>query len=491
MRTDINSVSHEGIAGKPQKLRVGDSLQPGDVISTHKRFHAVVIPLAVLTDPKLSAGAKLMYGALSLVAGRDGRCNPSIERMAERFAIPEGTVKRQLAELVDEGWIVREKGGRGHSANCYFLWNDSLRGCLRDADNGSKVSLQDIEIESQKRDSKHVVRPHRVSELDRIEVSKMGRAYKEAKKIQFEKSSDFEEEEEEDGPVSITEAGPELLTEAELQEERRLFQEAGSRGRWAVQGFMELPTELHCRGWLTQLKAFADTGDCHDKGVRYEAEVYLWFLPKRHSDFIRGYQFFAGDIRKHWPEFRKEAFRAYEDHLTESRKPNPHEAFEAKKQAQLNERKQEAKEQAERLQAIAAKCQAKGYAAILDPAPVELLFDLLGGSSIGAEAYRYSTCTTCAGCGKNPETENYCSCATGQEKRVLDSRCPRCFNTGIRPVDPEEPFGISEWCTCGEGEKKRSQRPNLVDTQNRVAKSGKTSIPPPRAVSCQRHEVAA
>lgn len=85
-------------------------------------LHAIRIPLGMVSYPGLSAGAKLLYGRLSLYRGRqpDGFCRPSLETLALAMGASVDSVDRWLGELVREGFIERKRRGRA-VAECLFL----------------------------------------------------------------------------------------------------------------------------------------------------------------------------------------------------------------------------------------------------------------------------------------------------------------------------------------------------------------------------------
>jgi hypothetical protein len=68
------------------------------------------IPGQVFRDERLSWAAKFTYGLLASVADEDGRCYPSVQRVATSFGPPisKRYAVTLLTELVSAGWVRRE-----------------------------------------------------------------------------------------------------------------------------------------------------------------------------------------------------------------------------------------------------------------------------------------------------------------------------------------------------------------------------------------------
>lgn len=72
----------------------------------------VQVPVAVLQDPDLSAGAKLAYGGLLWYAWR-GHRYPGQAAMGAEFGMSERSVRTYLGELVNSGYLGVERQGQG------------------------------------------------------------------------------------------------------------------------------------------------------------------------------------------------------------------------------------------------------------------------------------------------------------------------------------------------------------------------------------------
>ena len=98
----------------------------------YRLFISALVPRSLCSRDDLSPGSKLLYGRLALYSGANGRCNPKLETLAADMGVPRTTVKRWLAELVENDLIIRVRGGQGQSASCVFLWHESLSESLLD-----------------------------------------------------------------------------------------------------------------------------------------------------------------------------------------------------------------------------------------------------------------------------------------------------------------------------------------------------------------------
>jgi biotin operon repressor len=105
-----------------------DVLKPGDEFIPYKLFVGAFIPNALMRYGGLSSSAKLVWSRLAQFAGRDGRCFPSQEQIAEEIGSGRRTVQRALTELQGQGFIrSKHPEGRGRLAHLpceyVFLWH--------------------------------------------------------------------------------------------------------------------------------------------------------------------------------------------------------------------------------------------------------------------------------------------------------------------------------------------------------------------------------
>jgi hypothetical protein len=107
------------------------SIKPGDVFNPRRIFVGIFIPLPVVRNPNLTAGAKLCYGQLCLHAGEKGDCYPSQKLLAEELGLSDRHIRNLLEELVNEGFLVcKNPSGEDrlkHLNNQYFFtWHPSF-----------------------------------------------------------------------------------------------------------------------------------------------------------------------------------------------------------------------------------------------------------------------------------------------------------------------------------------------------------------------------
>jgi|HubBroStandDraft_6_1064221.scaffolds.fasta_scaffold11923_9 hypothetical protein len=99
----------------------------GEPFNPWKRFNFLPIPEAMARRKKLPAGAKLVFGRLCRYAGRDGRCWPAVETLAEEVGLGERQTQKHLRTLEQKGFIrtVKRFGADGsQTSNDYiFLWH--------------------------------------------------------------------------------------------------------------------------------------------------------------------------------------------------------------------------------------------------------------------------------------------------------------------------------------------------------------------------------
>jgi len=110
----------EGAPGERQSLRVGQPFNP------FKLFNGIFIPEALVLTKLISPGAKLAYGRLTRYSGQNGRCYPSVPRLASEIGVSVRQAQRYLAELDRQGFIRRIErcDGSGQNSNVYvFLWH--------------------------------------------------------------------------------------------------------------------------------------------------------------------------------------------------------------------------------------------------------------------------------------------------------------------------------------------------------------------------------
>lgn len=91
---------------------------PGERFNPYRFFVGIFIPNALVRYKGLSPSAKLVYGRLSQYAGKDGKCFPSEDVLADEVGLSKRQVYRLISELENERFIVCQATGY------MFLWHD-------------------------------------------------------------------------------------------------------------------------------------------------------------------------------------------------------------------------------------------------------------------------------------------------------------------------------------------------------------------------------
>lgn len=77
----------------------------------------------VTRTSEISLPAKGLYAYLASLAGNDGACYPSVQRMCQELNTSEGRLSKCMSELVNAGVVekVRQKNGNLYGKNVYWL----------------------------------------------------------------------------------------------------------------------------------------------------------------------------------------------------------------------------------------------------------------------------------------------------------------------------------------------------------------------------------
>jgi hypothetical protein len=99
----------------------------GEPFNPYKRFSGPMIPEALSRCRTLKAGAKLVYGCLRRFAGQDGRCYPSMDKIALETGYSEEQARRYIRAL-EQMRLIRAIGrftDSSQTSNDYlFLWHE-------------------------------------------------------------------------------------------------------------------------------------------------------------------------------------------------------------------------------------------------------------------------------------------------------------------------------------------------------------------------------
>jgi Helix-turn-helix domain len=91
-----------------------------------KSFQGVFAPYWIVEHRAISAGAKLCYVRLMGFAGRDARCNPSLETLGNALGVSERQARDYVKELERAKLIAIEQRGLRRTNIYLFLWTEEL-----------------------------------------------------------------------------------------------------------------------------------------------------------------------------------------------------------------------------------------------------------------------------------------------------------------------------------------------------------------------------
>ena len=98
--------------------------QAGERFNPYMKFYGIFIPDAILLNPDLTHAEKICYGILARYNGRNNRCYPSQETIAENLCLSVRQTIRILSSLEAKRFIIRVIiRGKTHY---HFLWHKSF-----------------------------------------------------------------------------------------------------------------------------------------------------------------------------------------------------------------------------------------------------------------------------------------------------------------------------------------------------------------------------
>ena len=110
-------------------------LTVGQPFNPYKLFVGIFIPEALVVNPEVSPGAKLIFGQLARYAGSDGDCHPAVKTLGEKVGLKERQTQYHIRELETLGFLTtvkRFKAPNVPDTNGYeFLWHESFNGSVR------------------------------------------------------------------------------------------------------------------------------------------------------------------------------------------------------------------------------------------------------------------------------------------------------------------------------------------------------------------------
>ncbi|TVL95487.1 MAG: hypothetical protein CV087_24315 [Candidatus Brocadia sp. WS118] len=110
-------------------------------INPYKIFNGSFIPDWLERRTEITPGAKLVYGRLARFAGKDGKCNPPLELMAECLGTNPRQIIRHIKELTNANLIESKRNGRGKPNDYFFIYHDWMT--FR-SDKSSLVEMPDL-----------------------------------------------------------------------------------------------------------------------------------------------------------------------------------------------------------------------------------------------------------------------------------------------------------------------------------------------------------
>ena len=100
---------------------------PREEINPYRLFHFAQVPLWLLSQREITAGAKLLYGRLITFAGKDGRAYPTQRTLGNELGVSDRQIRYLVAELVEHRLIEakrRDFAGPDHYLFLRHPWMD-------------------------------------------------------------------------------------------------------------------------------------------------------------------------------------------------------------------------------------------------------------------------------------------------------------------------------------------------------------------------------
>lgn len=122
--------------GAKRPPAIGEPVNPGT-------FLCGLVPLGVLSNPKLSHGAKLLYGRLALYAGKNGECFPWNKTLAEDLGgVSDDCISRWLGELRKAGLMTTRFNGPGRPPDHTLRMHPSLLESVKKVQDSAEMRTQ-------------------------------------------------------------------------------------------------------------------------------------------------------------------------------------------------------------------------------------------------------------------------------------------------------------------------------------------------------------
>lgn len=134
-------------------------MQPGEEYRPFKLFNGSVVPFSLAAQRDIGPGAKLLFGELAALMGKNGYCHPSVAHLAKRLGVSVDQITRWLRELREARLIKSRRRGPGSNAERIFIWHPSLAGSVK---KGAILETAKIPIQGQTETAKtRVLKPQK------------------------------------------------------------------------------------------------------------------------------------------------------------------------------------------------------------------------------------------------------------------------------------------------------------------------------------------
>ena len=109
-------------------------------INPYKKFYGSYIPEWLMEREEISPGAKLCYARLIRFSGKDGKCYPKRDKIAQGIGVSERQVDRYIRELKNADLIDVHQSGLGRTNDYIFYEHEWMLGYYKDE---SDMSIQE------------------------------------------------------------------------------------------------------------------------------------------------------------------------------------------------------------------------------------------------------------------------------------------------------------------------------------------------------------
>lgn len=128
-------------------------------MNVEKPNYYAIIPAEVRYDNNLKDKAKLLYGEISALCNKDGRCVASNRYFANLYEVSQTTISLLIKDLVDNGYIESEIAYKDNTKQIEYRYLKILKeGYLRNLKEGIKENLKDNNIYINKNNNKNIYR---------------------------------------------------------------------------------------------------------------------------------------------------------------------------------------------------------------------------------------------------------------------------------------------------------------------------------------------